>query len=117
MTQGLDEDSCCGMGTATAIGRRLVHLYPSQSAELPLNMLEVSLPLPLTMSKFVCIRQLGVGDTSSRGTVPSDMGYGLDFVDLGTGRSATNVGCGQHHSCAVLDDGSLKCWGWNSKGM
>ena len=22
----------------------------------------------------------------------------------------------EHHSCAILDDGSLKCWGWNNNG-
>lgn len=44
------------------------------------------------------------------------MGDGLVVVALGTGRIAVDVGCGQHHSCAVLDDGSLKCWGHNGNG-
>lgn len=56
-------------------------------------------------------------DNTSRGFLPSDMGEDLALVNLGTGRTATRIGCGQHHTCAVLDDGSLKCWGKNDKGM
>lgn len=61
--------------------------------------------------------QLGLGDETARGRSPSDMGVNLSLVDLGTNRTATRVGCGQHHSCAVLDNGSLKCWGRNNNGM
>ncbi|CAM9624678.1 unnamed protein product [Hapterophycus canaliculatus] len=62
-------------------------------------------------------RQLGLGDQTARGLHPADMGEGLAVVDLGTGRTAKHVACGQHNTCAVLDDGSLKCWGYNSNGM
>ncbi|CAN0434518.1 unnamed protein product [Pylaiella littoralis] len=60
---------------------------------------------------------LGVGDTVDRGLSPDDMGDGLALVDLGTGRTATHISCGQYTTCAVLDDGSLKCWGRNNHGM
>ena len=36
---------------------------------------------------------------------------GSEFVDLGTGRTAVSVSLGGQHSCAILDDGSVKCWG------
>ncbi|CAM9187175.1 unnamed protein product [Pylaiella littoralis] len=62
-------------------------------------------------------RQLGVGNTTHRGLSPNDMGDGLALVDLGTGRTATQIDCGQYNTCAVLDDGSLKCWGRNNYGM
>jgi alpha-tubulin suppressor-like RCC1 family protein len=39
-----------------------------------------------------------------------------DFVDLGTGRTATSVATGSLFSCALLDDQSVKCWGANSNG-
>ncbi|HMV65728.1 MAG TPA: MopE-related protein, partial [Myxococcota bacterium] len=55
--------------------------------------------------------QLGLGDTTSRGNTPSTMGTSLPFVDLGTGRVASRVTAGADHSCALLDDGSVKCWG------
>ncbi|CAM9901226.1 unnamed protein product, partial [Ectocarpus sp. 13 AM-2016] len=60
--------------------------------------------------------QLGLGDTEHRGNSSSDMGEGLAVVDLGSGRTATHIACGQHHTCAILDIGSLKCWGYNSYG-
>lgn len=36
-------------------------------------------------------------------------------VDLGTGRRAVQVSAGIYHTCAVLDDGKLKCWGISAK--
>ena len=38
-------------------------------------------------------------------------------VDLGTGRTATDIAVGITHSCAVLDDETLKCWGSNAYGQ
>ena len=32
-------------------------------------------------------------------------------IDLGTGRTAVAVSAGYHHTCAILDNGDLKCWG------
>jgi Ca2+-binding RTX toxin-like protein len=37
-------------------------------------------------------------------------------VDLGTGRTAESIAPGVFHTCAVLDDDSIKCWGGNSSG-
>jgi alpha-tubulin suppressor-like RCC1 family protein len=39
------------------------------------------------------------------------------LVNLGLGRTAKYVGVGQMHSCAILDDNSLKCWGFNNGGQ
>jgi hypothetical protein len=55
--------------------------------------------------------QLGLGDTVRRGSLPSEMGDALPKVDLGTGRTATAIAAGESHTCAILDDGSVKCWG------
>ena len=50
--------------------------------------------------------QLRVGDQTDRS---SPIG-----VDLGAGHTAKSVSAGGRHTCAVLDDDSLKCWGNNA---
>lgn len=61
--------------------------------------------------------QLGLGDFQDRGTSPAHMGDNLPIVDLGTGRSATAISAGPWWTCAILDDGSTKCWGKNEYGQ
>ena len=61
--------------------------------------------------------QLGLGDTVNRGDVPGQMGDALPAVDLGRDRTARMIAAGRRHSCAVLDDGSVKCWGNNVAGQ
>ena len=57
--------------------------------------------------------QLGLGDSNNRGASPADMGDALPVSDLGTGRTVSELDGGGFHTCAVLDDGSVKCWGSN----
>ena len=61
--------------------------------------------------------ELGLGDTQTRGDGPGEMGDALPYVDLGTGRSVSSLSDGGPHTCAVLDNGRVKCWGPNSKGQ
>ena len=61
--------------------------------------------------------QLGIGDTLSRGDGPGEMGDDLPAVDLGTGRTAVAVTTGDSHTCAVLDDATVRCWGINDSGQ
>ena len=61
--------------------------------------------------------QLGVGDTNHRGDGPGEMGDNLPAVDLGTGRTATAISMGDGYTCALLDDNSVKCWGYNYYGQ
>ncbi|KAJ1496166.1 regulator of chromosome condensation 1/beta-lactamase-inhibitor protein II, partial [Baffinella frigidus] len=60
--------------------------------------------------------QLGLGNKIDRGDVAGSMGSSLLAVPLGTGRSAVALALGAAHSCALLDGGSVKCWGRNSAG-
>lgn len=55
----------------------------------------------------------GLGYPTARpiGIAPTDMGDMLASVDLGSGRTAVEIGVGVRHSCALLDDGTIKCWG------
>ncbi|MEC7273374.1 MAG: hypothetical protein VXV85_06985, partial [Candidatus Thermoplasmatota archaeon] len=55
---------------------------------------------------------LGNGATSGDVTTPPSA-----TVDLGLGRTAVAVSAGGAHTCAILDDGSVKCWGSNNNGQ
>jgi len=44
------------------------------------------------------------------------MGDNLPTVDLGTGRTTVWIAAGWVHTCALLDDASVKCWGNNLGG-
>jgi alpha-tubulin suppressor-like RCC1 family protein len=55
--------------------------------------------------------ELGIGDRRFRGFSPSDMGDNLPEVDLGSGRTAVALSLRQLSSCALLDNGQVKCWG------
>ena len=50
-----------------------------------------------------------VGDNETPGSSPP--------VKLGTGRTATAITVGDSHTCAVLDDGSVRCWGRGTNGQ
>ena len=60
--------------------------------------------------------QLGLGDTDDRGDDTGEMGDNLPYVDLGTGRTAKAVSTGEGHTCAILDNNKVKCWGGNRNG-
>ncbi len=60
--------------------------------------------------------QLGYDDTVNRGGNAGDM-PALAAVNLGTGRTVKMVSTGGEVTCAVLDNGTLKCWGRNTFGQ
>jgi alpha-tubulin suppressor-like RCC1 family protein len=59
--------------------------------------------------------QLGQDDTVARGLLPGQMGDALAPVVLG--QPARAITAGTDHSCALLEDGSVKCWGSNEHGQ
>jgi alpha-tubulin suppressor-like RCC1 family protein len=61
--------------------------------------------------------QLGHGATSALGDAASEMGSSLSNVDLGSGHTATQLALGEEHSCALLDNATVKCWGRNANGQ
>ncbi|MEO8903642.1 MAG: DUF4215 domain-containing protein [Polyangiaceae bacterium] len=60
---------------------------------------------------------LGQGDKADRGVLDGELGDALKPISLGTNRTATSISVGINAACAVLDDGSLKCWGANYFGQ
>jgi len=61
--------------------------------------------------------QLGLGDTNNRGDGAGEMGDALPVVDLGTGRTAIALTAGGGHTCALLENNQVKCWGYNVDGQ
>ena len=61
--------------------------------------------------------QLGYEDTVQRGDEIFEMGLYLPTINLGTGKTASFLHLGFKHSCVVLNDDSIKCWGQNDQGQ
>ena len=61
--------------------------------------------------------QLGQGHTNRIGDQAGEMGDNLAAVDLGTGKTATTIATGENEACALLNDGTVKCWGSNGYGQ
>jgi alpha-tubulin suppressor-like RCC1 family protein len=59
--------------------------------------------------------QLGYGDTNHIGDdeAPGSVGP----VNLGSGRTARAITAGSDHTCAILDNGSVRCWGHGGVGQ
>jgi alpha-tubulin suppressor-like RCC1 family protein len=60
--------------------------------------------------------RLGSGATTSLGDGAGEMGNSLGIVDVGAGRTARAISAGIAHTCAVLDNATVKCWGNGSSG-
>jgi alpha-tubulin suppressor-like RCC1 family protein len=60
--------------------------------------------------------QLGIDNDTRMGDDSGEMAV-LPSIDLGTGRTATAISAGNEHSCALLDNASVKCWGYNGAGQ
>ena len=82
----------------------------------------------LSNNKIKCwghndVGQLGLGHTRNLGdegageNETSEMADSLPYVDLGTDLTAKAIAVGRDHSCAILSDDSLKCWGSNDSGQ
>jgi alpha-tubulin suppressor-like RCC1 family protein len=61
--------------------------------------------------------QLGLGDRRSRGIGVGEMGDALPVIDLGQGARVKQLVAGEHHNCALLESGDIKCWGRNEDGQ
>ncbi|MCT4640889.1 MAG: hypothetical protein N4A33_01240, partial [Bacteriovoracaceae bacterium] len=59
------------------------------------------------------VGQLGTDSTASSVALPNS----ISAVNLGAGRTASQVCTGSYHTCALLDDGNVKCFGYNNYGQ
>ena len=61
--------------------------------------------------------QLGSRQRESLGLAANEMGQALRPIALGTDRTAQKLVAGGEFACALLDNGSIKCWGDNIDGQ
>jgi alpha-tubulin suppressor-like RCC1 family protein len=60
--------------------------------------------------------QLGLGSTAIWGDGNGEASQTVT-TQIGAGRTVTTIGGGIEHTCALLDNGSLKCWGSGLNGQ
>ena len=41
----------------------------------------------------------------------------VEITSFGTGLYPVKVATGGHHTCAILNDGTVSCWGYNNHGQ
>jgi cysteine-rich repeat protein len=58
---------------------------------------------------------LGKGNLTGVGKAPGDM-QTLQPISLGTGKTVKEISTGFSHTCVVLSDDTVKCWGFNGTG-
>ncbi|CAE7779833.1 UVR8 [Symbiodinium sp. CCMP2592] len=61
--------------------------------------------------------QIGSANATGLGDDLNEMGDSLPAVDLGNGTKASQVACGSAHTCVLLHDGAIKCFGYNGDGQ
>ena len=65
--------------------------------------------------------QLGYGNTTNVGTALTTIGYGITFVKdtgiTGSDLILKKMAVGAYHTCAILSNDTVKCWGYNFWGQ
>ncbi len=61
--------------------------------------------------------RLGYGNERNVGDTPTNTPGTAGPVDLGAGRTAKAISAGGEHTCALLDDDNLRCWGYAAFGQ
>jgi len=59
--------------------------------------------------------QLGYGHTADIGD--DEHAGAAGYVDVDASRQVIKLAAGAVHTCALLDDGAIKCWGYNQQGQ
>lgn len=124
---GANDDGQLGLGDATSRG----NVANSMGAKLPDVALGGSVRRVRAGGDHVCAvletgkvkcwganfyGSIGQPDDVDRGLTADSMGDRLEPVDLGSSASARDLGLGRFSSCALLLEGTVKCWGDSFNG-
>ena len=60
--------------------------------------------------------KLGSGEEDDLGDGKDEMGNNLPIIDFGNSRTAKAISAGGYHTCAILSDNNVKCWGSGNDG-
>ena len=63
------------------------------------------------------VGQLGQGHQNHLGDEAGEMGDNLPFVDVGKGLAVRSLVAGSDFTCVILNNGQVKCWGYNHVGQ
>jgi alpha-tubulin suppressor-like RCC1 family protein len=76
------------------------------------------------LSNVKCWGRGNYGQLGNKKTLPINSTPSTNAINLGTGitgvataRKATAIAAGNFHTCAILDNSSIKCWGFNASGQ
>ncbi|MBN2191937.1 MAG: hypothetical protein JW751_03910 [Polyangiaceae bacterium] len=61
--------------------------------------------------------ELGLSDITPRGNTEATLPNKLSDLQFGAGLTGTDVFVGDSHTCVLLSDGRVRCWGANSAGQ
>ena len=99
----------------------------SQSANSPTGvaLIETQSPTQISLGSFHSCALFDDGNVSCwGGNSEGQVGDGTQNdrvvptpVNIPLGKKALSISVGQRHSCAILDDATLECWGLNSEGQ
>jgi alpha-tubulin suppressor-like RCC1 family protein len=127
---GRNNDGSLGLGNTTSLGTKVGHMGDNlQPVDLgkgfSVHAISVGSIHACALSENGDVKcwgsnmdgRLGQGDGFSHGSGPGEMGDALLPVDLGVGVKAKAISAGYDHTCALLLDNRVKCWGNNDYGQ
>lgn len=110
--------ACWGLNDNGQLG------HAGANSPIPLDVALPKAPLEVALgNRHTCVR-IANGQTLCFGRNVNGQVTGTDptsatqrIVDLGTNRTSVSLALGDDHSCAVLDDGTVRCWGAGGFGQ